>query len=61
MLDDEQSQRQLLAGRDILLRSAELQEIKTTRTRKAQQGSDQIEEGPNYALMVFSSSSPDSE
>ncbi|GJS53784.1 hypothetical protein Tco_0627146 [Tanacetum coccineum] len=32
---------------DILLRSVELQEIKTTRTRKAQEG---VEEGPNYAL-----------
>ncbi|GKF00904.1 retrovirus-related pol polyprotein from transposon TNT 1-94, partial [Tanacetum coccineum] len=40
---------------------AELQEIKTTRTRKAQEGSDQAEEGPNYALMAFSSLSPDSE
>ncbi|GKB02365.1 hypothetical protein Tco_0830454 [Tanacetum coccineum] len=43
---------------DILLGSGELQEIKTTRTRKAQEGA---EEGPNYALMAFSSSSPDSE
>ncbi|GJS15632.1 putative ribonuclease H-like domain-containing protein [Tanacetum coccineum] len=42
---------------DILLGSAELQEIKTTRTRKAQEGA---EERPNYALMAFSSSSPDS-
>ncbi|GJZ13186.1 hypothetical protein Tco_0548416 [Tanacetum coccineum] len=63
---------------DILLGSAELQEIKTTRTRKAQEGvpvetststalvscdglggydwSDQAEEGPNYALMAYSSS-----
>ncbi|GJU29418.1 putative ribonuclease H-like domain-containing protein [Tanacetum coccineum] len=69
--------------RDILLKSAELQEIKTTRTRKAQEGlclwkhplpqlvscdglgryywSDQAEEGPNYALMAYSSSSSDSE
>ncbi|GJX37646.1 hypothetical protein Tco_0250949 [Tanacetum coccineum] len=68
---------------DILLGSAELQEIKTTRTRKAQEGvpvetstsialvscdglgrydwSDQAKEGPNYALMSYSSSSPDSE
>ncbi|GJX33336.1 hypothetical protein Tco_0243191 [Tanacetum coccineum] len=37
---------------DILLGNAELQEIKTTRTRKAQEG-----EGPNYALMDFSSDS----
>nr|GEY57234.1 hypothetical protein [Tanacetum cinerariifolium] len=35
--------------------------IKITRTRKAQEGSDQAEEGPNYALMAFSSSSSDSE
>ncbi|GKB26955.1 hypothetical protein Tco_0866356 [Tanacetum coccineum] len=55
--------------RDILLGSAELQEIKTTRTRKAHEGvclwkydwSDQAEEGPNYALMAYSSSSSDSE
>ncbi|GJU48464.1 hypothetical protein Tco_1218019 [Tanacetum coccineum] len=46
---------------DILLGSVELQEIKTTRTRKAQEGSDQAEEGPNYALMAYSSSSSDSE
>ncbi|GJT27289.1 hypothetical protein Tco_0907564 [Tanacetum coccineum] len=69
---------------DILLGSAELQEIKTTRTRNAQEGvcmwkhllphllvscdglggydwSDQAKKGPNYALMAFSSSSPDSE
>ncbi|GJV81910.1 putative ribonuclease H-like domain-containing protein [Tanacetum coccineum] len=46
---------------DILLGSVELQEIKTTRTRKAQEGSDQAEEGPNYALMAFSSSNSDSE
>ncbi|GJY29991.1 hypothetical protein Tco_0405758 [Tanacetum coccineum] len=46
---------------DILLRSAELQEIKTTRTRKAQEGSDQAEEGPNYALIAYSSSSSGSE
>ncbi|GJS63003.1 hypothetical protein Tco_0677567 [Tanacetum coccineum] len=45
---------------DILLRSAELQEIKTTR-RKAQEGSDQAEEGPNYALVAYSSSSSDLE
>ncbi|GKD17116.1 hypothetical protein Tco_1206274 [Tanacetum coccineum] len=44
---------------DILVRSAELQEIKTTR-RKAQEGSDQAEEGPNYALMAYLSSSSDS-
>ncbi|GKA05324.1 hypothetical protein Tco_0684444, partial [Tanacetum coccineum] len=43
---------------DILLGSAELQEIKTTRTRKFQEGA---EEGPKYALMAFSSSSPNSE
>nr|GEY41015.1 reverse transcriptase domain-containing protein [Tanacetum cinerariifolium] len=46
---------------DILLGSAELEEIKTTSTRKAQERSDQAEEGPNYALMDFSSSSSDSE
>ncbi|GJR41944.1 putative ribonuclease H-like domain-containing protein [Tanacetum coccineum] len=46
---------------DILLGSVELQEIKTTRTRKAQEGSDQAEEGPNYALMAYSSSCSDSE
>ncbi|GJZ68725.1 retrovirus-related pol polyprotein from transposon TNT 1-94 [Tanacetum coccineum] len=46
---------------DILLGSAELQGIKTTRTRKAQEGIDQVEEGPNYALMAYSSSSSDSE
>nr|GEV61601.1 retrovirus-related Pol polyprotein from transposon TNT 1-94 [Tanacetum cinerariifolium] len=45
---------------DILLGSAKIQEIKTTRTRKAQEGSDQAEEGPHYALMVFSSSSSNS-
>ncbi|GKC06608.1 hypothetical protein Tco_0998218 [Tanacetum coccineum] len=39
-------------------RSAKLQEIKTTRTRKAQEGA---QEGPNYALMAFSSSNPNSE
>ncbi|GJY01608.1 ribonuclease H-like domain-containing protein [Tanacetum coccineum] len=38
--------------------SAKLQEIKITRTRKAQEGA---EEGPNYALMAFSSLSSDSE
>ncbi|GJV43615.1 hypothetical protein Tco_1428151 [Tanacetum coccineum] len=43
---------------DILLGSAELEEIKTTRTRKSQEGA---EEGPNYALMAYSSSSSDSE
>ncbi|GJU93082.1 retrovirus-related pol polyprotein from transposon TNT 1-94 [Tanacetum coccineum] len=43
---------------DILLGSAKLYEIKTTRTIKAQEGA---EEGPNYALMAFSSSSPDLE
>ncbi|GJS19204.1 hypothetical protein Tco_0447836 [Tanacetum coccineum] len=48
-------------GGDILLGSAELQGIKTTRTRKAQEGIDQVEEGPNYALMAYSSSSSDSE
>ncbi|GJZ10922.1 hypothetical protein Tco_0545681 [Tanacetum coccineum] len=42
--------------RGILLRSAELQEIKTIR-KKAQEG---VEEGPNYALMAYSSSSSDS-
>ncbi|GJV26258.1 hypothetical protein Tco_1378953 [Tanacetum coccineum] len=31
------------------------------KTRKAQEGSDQAEEGPNYALMAFSSLSPNSE
>ncbi|GJX43993.1 hypothetical protein Tco_0260669 [Tanacetum coccineum] len=47
---------------DILLGSAELQEIKTTRTKKAQEGvSDSAEEGPNYALMAYSSSSSNSE
>nr|GEX05733.1 putative ribonuclease H-like domain-containing protein [Tanacetum cinerariifolium] len=46
---------------DILIGSAELQEIKTTCTRKAQEGSDQAEEGPNYALMAFSSSNSDFE
>ncbi|GKF67700.1 hypothetical protein Tco_0197379, partial [Tanacetum coccineum] len=69
---------------DILLGSVELHEIKTTRTRKSQEGvrlyvetststtlvscddlggydwSDQAEEGPNYALMAYSSSSSDS-
>ncbi|GKF03693.1 hypothetical protein Tco_0030616, partial [Tanacetum coccineum] len=44
-----------------LLGSAKLQEIKTTRTRKAKEGVDQEEEGPNYALMAFSSSSSNSE
>ncbi|GJR73314.1 hypothetical protein Tco_0085679 [Tanacetum coccineum] len=39
---------------DILLKNAYLQEIKTTRTRKA-------EEGPNYALMAYLSSSFDLE
>ncbi|GJX56508.1 hypothetical protein Tco_0286405 [Tanacetum coccineum] len=42
---------------DILLRSAKLQEIKTTRTRKSQEGAD---EEPNYALMAYSSLSSDS-
>ncbi|GJT31453.1 hypothetical protein Tco_0911728 [Tanacetum coccineum] len=37
-----------------LLGSAELQEIKTTRTRKSHEGE---EEWPNYALMAFSSDS----
>ncbi|GJS79914.1 hypothetical protein Tco_0729795, partial [Tanacetum coccineum] len=69
---------------DILLGSAKLQEIKTTRKRKSQEGvcrlwkhysrlwchvmvlggydwSDQAEEGPNYALMAYSSLSSDSE
>nr|GEV74714.1 ribonuclease H-like domain-containing protein [Tanacetum cinerariifolium] len=46
---------------DILLETEELQEIKTTSTRKAQEGSDQAEDGPNYALMAFSSLSSDSE
>ncbi|GJX95773.1 hypothetical protein Tco_0351571 [Tanacetum coccineum] len=45
---------------DNLLGSAELQEIKTTK-RKAQEGVDQAEEGPNYALMTYSFSSSDSE
>ncbi|GJW75588.1 hypothetical protein Tco_0134958 [Tanacetum coccineum] len=43
---------------EILLGSAELQEIKITRTRKDQEGA---EEGPNYALMAYSSLSSDSE
>ncbi|GKB05511.1 hypothetical protein Tco_0833706 [Tanacetum coccineum] len=43
---------------DILLGSAKLQEIKTTRIRKAQEGGN---EGLHYALMAFSSSSPNSE
>nr|GEY80535.1 hypothetical protein [Tanacetum cinerariifolium] len=42
---------------DMLLRSAELQEIKTTRIRKAQEEW----EGPNYALMAFLSLSSDLE
>ncbi|GJU68004.1 hypothetical protein Tco_1254263 [Tanacetum coccineum] len=46
---------------NIFLGSVELQEIKTIRSRKAQEGSDQAEEGPNYALMAFLSLSPDSE
>nr|GFA26462.1 hypothetical protein [Tanacetum cinerariifolium] len=68
---------------DILLRSAELQEIKTKEQRKLKKEcvyetstftalvscdglggydwSDQIEEGPNYALMAFSSSISNSE
>ncbi|GKA89244.1 hypothetical protein Tco_0811056 [Tanacetum coccineum] len=41
---------------DILLGSTELQETKTTRTRKSQEGA---EEEPNYALMAYSSSSSD--
>ncbi|GKA83574.1 hypothetical protein Tco_0805169 [Tanacetum coccineum] len=45
---------------DILLESAELKEIKTTRTSKAQEGINQAEEGPNYSLMAYSSSSPES-
>ncbi|GKE50540.1 hypothetical protein Tco_1481798, partial [Tanacetum coccineum] len=40
--------------------SAELQGIKTTGTWKTQEESDQAEEGPNYALMAYSSSSSDS-
>ncbi|GJS83755.1 hypothetical protein Tco_0750296 [Tanacetum coccineum] len=43
--------------RDILLGNAELQGIKTTKTRK----SDQAKEGPNYALMAYSSPSSNSE
>ncbi|GJU56642.1 hypothetical protein Tco_1234408 [Tanacetum coccineum] len=43
---------------DTLLGSAELQETKTTRTRKAQEGA---KEGPNYTLMAYSSSSSYSE
>ncbi|GJU79228.1 putative ribonuclease H-like domain-containing protein [Tanacetum coccineum] len=43
---------------DILLGSAKLQEIKTTRIMKAQEGA---EEEPNYALMAYSSLSFDSE
>ncbi|GJU54896.1 putative ribonuclease H-like domain-containing protein [Tanacetum coccineum] len=46
---------------DILLGSAELQEIKTRRTRKAQEGVQRKEEGPNYALMAYSSSSSNSD
>ncbi|GKA04047.1 putative ribonuclease H-like domain-containing protein [Tanacetum coccineum] len=46
---------------DILLGNVELQDIKTTRTRKAQEGSDQAEKWPNYTLMAYSSSSSDSE
>nr|GEV69399.1 uncharacterized mitochondrial protein AtMg00810-like [Tanacetum cinerariifolium] len=41
-------------------RSVELQEIKTTRTRKELEGSDQAKEGPNYALMAFSTLSSNS-
>ncbi|GJV60279.1 hypothetical protein Tco_1466379 [Tanacetum coccineum] len=40
--------------RDILLKSVELQEIKTTRTRKSQEGA---EEGPNISSTAYSSSS----
>ncbi|GKA82608.1 putative ribonuclease H-like domain-containing protein [Tanacetum coccineum] len=36
-------------------------ECRAPRTRKSQEGSDQAEEGPNYALMAFSASSPESE
>ncbi|GJS31337.1 retrovirus-related pol polyprotein from transposon TNT 1-94 [Tanacetum coccineum] len=43
---------------DTLLGSAELQETKRTGTRKAQEGA---KEGPNYALMAYSSSSSYSE
>ncbi|GJT13759.1 putative ribonuclease H-like domain-containing protein [Tanacetum coccineum] len=46
---------------DTLPESAELQGIKTTRIEKAQEESDQAEEGPNYALMAYSSSNSDSE
>ncbi|GKF21327.1 hypothetical protein Tco_0069965 [Tanacetum coccineum] len=49
---------------DILLGSVELQEIKTARTRKAQEGvcHDQAEDRPtNYALMAYSTSSSNSE
>nr|GEX14930.1 hypothetical protein [Tanacetum cinerariifolium] len=65
---------------DILLRSAKLQEIKTTSTKRSvlvetstslalvscdglggYDWSDQAEEGPNYVLMAFLSSSSDSE
>nr|GEW60849.1 hypothetical protein [Tanacetum cinerariifolium] len=42
---------------DTLLESAKLKEIKTTSTRKAQEGA---EEGPNYALMAYTSSTFDS-
>nr|GEY00896.1 hypothetical protein [Tanacetum cinerariifolium] len=45
---------------DTLLGSAEIQEIKTTRTRKAQKGSDQAKKGPNYALMAYTSLTSDS-
>ncbi|GJU40563.1 hypothetical protein Tco_1193520 [Tanacetum coccineum] len=67
---------------DTLVRKCRAPEIKTTRTRKSQEGvclwkhllphlwchdglgrydwSDQAEEGPNYVLMAFSSSSSDS-
>nr|GFB34197.1 hypothetical protein [Tanacetum cinerariifolium] len=46
--------------RDTLLGSAELHEMKITSTRKAHEGSDQSEEGPNFALLAFTSSSSDS-
>ncbi|GJT12203.1 ribonuclease H-like domain-containing protein [Tanacetum coccineum] len=49
---------QLHQERTFCLKECKLQEIKTTRTRKAQEGA---EEGPNYALMAYSSSSSDSE
>ncbi|GKC95927.1 hypothetical protein Tco_1161369, partial [Tanacetum coccineum] len=45
---------------DILLGSAELQEIKTCDSLGGYDWSDQAEKGPNHALMAYSSSSSDS-